>query len=170
VRTARMWLTVIMAAGGLLIAASPAIAAEAGSAATAQAAASRAVQVATPFHICLKNATTYCLRSNGGGQQVTITNNPANYSTFHQPLGGQYENASGNCLRAGTGNIVKIENGGCSATDQADTWYAPVGMTFRVRSELYTDDMLVHGVANGNSVWHATPVSGDWYNWISISI
>jgi hypothetical protein len=43
VRTSRRWLTVIAAAGGLLIAGSPAIPA----------------QAATSFHICLENATSY---------------------------------------------------------------------------------------------------------------
>jgi hypothetical protein len=154
VRTARMWLTAIAAAGGLLIAGSPA--------ATAQA--------PDPFNICLKNAPSYCLQSNGGGQQVTITNNPANYAVFHSPSPVEFENASGNCLRAGTGNIVKIENGPCVASDQADSWFAPATEVFRTRSELYLDDMLVHGHVNGYKVWHATPGSGDWYNWLSIGV
>ena len=147
--TAKRWLTVIAAAGGLLIAASPAIPA----------------QAATSFHICLENAASYCLQSNGSGNQVTITNNPANYSNFTAPRTGQFENGNGNCLRAGTNNVVKIENGPCAANDPADSWYAPSAGSFRVLSALYGDDMLVHGHVNGYKVWHATPVSGDWDNW-----
>ena len=70
--TARRWLTVIAAVGGLLIAGSSAIPAHA----------------ATSFHICLENATSYCLQSNGGGNQVTLTNNSANYSNFTSPRSG----------------------------------------------------------------------------------
>jgi hypothetical protein len=96
---------------------------------------------------------------------VTITNNSANYSNFHVARTGQFENGNGNCLRAGTNNVVKIENGPCVANDPADSWYAPSAGSFRVRSLLYGDDMLVHGHVNGYKVWHAIPVSGDWYNW-----
>ncbi len=99
-RTSRRWLTVIAAAAGLLIAASPAVPALA----------------ATSFHICLKNAPSYCLQSNGPGSQVTITNS-GSYANFHvvrtDNVGNiQLENGSGNCLRAGDNFVVKIENGG----------------------------------------------------------
>jgi hypothetical protein len=150
--TVRRWLTVIAAAGGLLIAGSSAIPA----------------QAATSFHICLKSATSYCLQSNGGGSQVTITNNPANYSNFTSPRPGQFQNGNGNCLRAGTNNVVKIENGPCVASDPADSWYAPPGQTYRLASQLYRDDMTVHGPVNGYNVWHINPGSGDWYNWVAI--
>jgi len=190
-RTSRRWLTVIAAAGGLLIAGSPAIAAEAGPAATAQVltgqhpvqvrqmaapagsglkAVSSAIQAADPFHICLKNAPTYCLRFVTAGNQETITDHSANYGNFHisntDALGdSQIENGSGNCLRAGTNNIVKIENGGCVGTNLGDWWFAPAGEPYRIRSLAYSDDMLVHGHVNGFNVWHETPQSGDWYNW-----
>ena len=150
--TVRRWLIVIAAAGGLLIAGSSAIPA----------------QAATSFHICLKSATSYCLQSNGGGNQVTITNNPANYSNFTSPRAGEFQNGNGNCLRAGTNNVVKIENGPCVASDPADSWYAPPGQTYRLASQLYKDDMTVHGHVNGYNVWHINPGSGDWFNWVAI--
>jgi hypothetical protein len=155
-RTSRRWLTVIAAAGGLLIAGLPAIPAQ-----------------ATPgtFHICLENAQSYCLQSNGPGNQVTITNS-GSYANWHQARtsGGEWqdENGSGNCLRAGDNNVVKIENGPCLATNLADWWYAPGNYPYRQESSRYSDDMLVHGTVNGYKVWHAKPVSGDWSNWVVV--
>ncbi len=152
-RTSRRWLTVIAAAGGLLIAGSPAIPA----------------QAATSFHICLKNASSYCLQFVAGGNQETITNNSAQYANFHivQTSGAlnQIEDGSGNCLRAGDNNVVKMENGGCVATNDADWWFSPGDAQYRLESYAYSDFMLVHGTVNGYNVWHAIPVSGDWYNW-----
>lgn len=189
--TARRWLTVLSAAAGLLIAGSPAIAAQAGPAAPAQVltgqhlvqarqmavpegaglpVVSSAVRAADSFHICLRNEPSYCLQSSGTGQQVMITNVSASYSNFHVARSNasgysQLENGNDNCLRAGTGNVVKIENGPCADTDTADWWYAPANQPYRLRNENYQDDMLVHGHVNGWNVWHATPISGDWYNW-----
>lgn len=172
-RTARSCLIVIAAAGGLLLAGSPAIAAEAGPAATAQDLTGQplgsALQ-ADPFHICLKNASSYCLRFVTAGNQETITNNSANYGNFH--IAGsdgrgdyQIENGSGNCLRAANDHIVKIKDGGCVDSSGADFWYAPANHPYRVQSLFYGDDMLVHGTVNGFNVWHEIPQSGDWDNW-----
>ncbi len=153
-RTSRRRLTVVAAAGGLLIAGSPAIPA----------------QAAPSEHICLENAQSYCLQSNGTGQQVTITLNPAKYSNFTKSRtrsGGQvqFENGNGNCLRAANGNVVVIENGPCQ--DVADNWwYAPANQIFRLRSESTNDDLTVHGRVDGWNVWHIIPGSGDWYNWV----
>lgn len=154
-RTSRRWLTVIAAAGGLLIAGSPAIPA----------------QAVTSFHLCLKNANSYCLQFVTAGNQETITNNSANYGNFHISNSSgdrlvQFENGSGNCLRAADNNVVKIKNGGCSATSDADWWFDPGDAPYRLESLFYSDFMLVHGTVNGYKVWHANPVSGDWYNWV----
>jgi hypothetical protein len=152
-RTSRRWLTIIAAVGGLLIAGSPAVPA----------------QAATSFHICLKNAPSYCLQSNGPGNQVTITNS-GSYANFHivrtDDVGNiQLENGSGNCLRAGDNFVVKIENGGCLQGNDADWWYNLVRTPCEIRSWRYTDEMLVHGAVNGWNVWHADSQDGDWFNW-----
>jgi hypothetical protein len=176
--------------------ASSAIAAEAGSAAAAQvpaghhpvqahqmAVAGRAgpkavlsvLQAASSYHICLTNALSLCLQSNGTGNQVTITTNAADWSNFHtvrtRAIGkdteGQIQNGNGNCLRAGTGNVVKIENGPCAFSDPADWWIGPPGNL--LESEQYPADyMLVHGNVSGFNVWHANPVSGDWTQWSQV--
>ncbi len=152
-RTSRRWLTVIAAAAGLLIAASPAVPALA----------------ATSFHICLKNAPSYCLQSNGPGSQVTITNS-GSYANFHvvrtDNVGNiQLENGSGNCLRAGDNFVVKIENGGCLTGNDADWWYNIGRAPCEVLSWRYNDETLVHGTVNGWNVWHADSQAGDWFNW-----
>jgi hypothetical protein len=75
----------------------------------------------------------------------------------------QYQDASGNCLRAGTNYVVKIENGGCAPSDHAD-WWAATG-DYRYKSLEYDDSMLTHGNVGGYNVWHATPQSADWFRW-----
>lgn len=125
-----------------------------------------APQVATPvFNICLTNAPSLCLESNGAGNQVTITGNQSDRAAFHEVNPGselQFQNASGNCLRAGTNHVVKIENGPCQAQDAADSWVQASG---GLKSFLYNDFMLVHNDVSGFNVWHAAPVSGDWTKW-----
>jgi hypothetical protein len=56
------------------------------------------------FNICLKNAPSLCLESNGTGNQVTITGNQADRANFHYVNPGselQFQDGNGNCLRAG---------------------------------------------------------------------
>ena len=139
------------------------------------------------YNFCLTNlspaGSRLCLVSNGGGNQVTISSNPTNWSFFHKVNTGtavngllriQLENAAGNCLRAGTPafpgaqGVVKIENGGCGSTDGADWWDLvnnEGGGNGKFQSDFYGDLLLVHGAVSGNNVWHATMRSGDWFNW-----
>ena len=77
VRTSRRWLTVIAAAGGLLIAGSPAIAAVPAAASTSSQAtpAAGALLSAAPNltgEICLTSGSGYCWSTNGNNAQLTI--------------------------------------------------------------------------------------------------
>ena len=76
----------------------------------------------------------------------------------------QIENGNGNCLRAGTNNMVKIENGPCLEGDNADAWSDVLIGPNDYQSFMWGDWMLVHGNVGGYKVWHAKPVSGDWTN------
>ena len=133
-----------------------------------------AIQAGSSYFICLTNAQEYCLASLGTGEQVKITYNGLDWSTFHIVGTGtfngwakyQFENGNGNCLRAGTNNIVKIENGSCVSSDSADWWVSNDGAgSNRWVSEYYGGPMLTHGDVNWYKVWHANPVSGDWTQW-----
>jgi hypothetical protein len=156
VRISRRWLTVIAAAGGLLIAASPAT--------TAQAA------VGDSSQICLTNAPSYCIHSNGTGNQVSITNVAADKSNFTVVYDSDgyhaWQNGNGNCLREGTGGVVKIENGPCNITDHSDLWWHSQGGT-----TWYNDasnyPMYTKGDVSGDYVWTGqTPLpSGSWSQW-----
>jgi len=174
-RTVRRWLTGTALAAGLLLAASPTIAAQAAPATASQAAGPR-VAVAAPtavetFNICLTNSTHLCLVANGPGNQMTIDTH--GWAIFHVARSipdEEFENASGNCLRAGVPSlpgqqgVVKIENGACGFTDGADIWLRE--SNGRLESLLYQPEvLLVHGAVAGNNVWHFTPRSGDWTNW-----
>jgi hypothetical protein len=155
VRISRRWLTVIAAAGGLLIAGSPAIPAQAA--------------VGDSNQICLTNATNYCIHSNGPGNPATITTNPADYSNFtvvYDTNGWHmWQNGNGNCLREGTGGVVKLENGPCNVTDPSDLWWHAQGSTTWYNDA--TNHVMYAARANGATVMAGmTPLpSGSYGKW-----
>jgi hypothetical protein len=179
------WLAAITVGGGLLAAGSPAIAAQAApSSAThalstqqqARAAAEdvsgmKAVPdaVGDESQICLTNATSYCIEANGAGLAVTITNvaaNKANFTVVYDSGGVHaWQDGNGNCLREGTDDIVKIENGPCNAGDLQDLWQHSQGSTTWY-SRWSGQTMYVNSDANGDYVQTAVfPPSGSWSKW-----
>lgn len=130
-----------------------------------------------PLNLCLTNSIhvgpQMCQVSNGAGQPVTIGELPSTWAAFHNVRSGtcggivciQLDNGSGNCLRAGTNHVVKIENGSCVAGDDADWWQEVSGGG--LQSWQYGDEMLTHGSEDGFKVLHAAPGAGDWTNWSS---
>jgi hypothetical protein len=154
----------------LLLAGSPAIAAQA---------------APTTFNLCLTNSTHLCLVSNGVGNQVTISSNSTKWSVWHVARSGtgpngevkeSFENASGNCLRAGAPSspgsqgVVKLKSGACGATDGADFW-DDLPNSGKTQSDFYPPDLLlVHAATSGSAVWHATSRPGDWFNWSSFTV
>lgn len=156
---------------GLATATIPAIPVYAGSATTAHLVMKAQPAISGP--ICLTNSKPkVCIESNGAGNQVKITSNSPDWSNFtlvavvrcadgHVCYG--WANGNGNCLRAGTGNVVKIENGGCNTLDGADMWEGQ--SNGQLKSEDYGNHMLTRGEASGDNVFHENIVSGDWTNW-----
>jgi hypothetical protein len=129
---------------------------------------------ADSFHICLMNASSLCLQSNGAGNQVTITSNSADHSNFRvansEILDGydayEFENGNGNCLRAATNGDVKIENGSCGVDDAADWWVSVInGSASYLVSYDYGGRMLTHGDVSGYNVFWGAEQSGDWDSW-----
>ena len=119
--------------------------------------------------ICLTNAPSYCIKTNGTGNQVTITNvaaNKANFTVVYDSAGVHaWQDGNGNCLREGTGGVVKIENGPCNIRDATDLWYHSQGDTswYNVSDD---DVMYTKGRVTGNDVWTAlTAPSGAWSEW-----
>lgn len=74
-----------------------------------------------------------------------------------------YRDSAGNCLRGGDNHVVKIENGQCGLDDTYDLWVW-TGSNY-IKNFQDADTLLTHGRAEGDNVWHATPVSGDWVHW-----
>ena len=128
------WLAAITVGGGLLAAGSPAIAAQAAPSSATHAlstqqqarAAARDLPgmkaapdaVGDESQICLTNAPSYCIKANGAGNQVSVTDvaaQKANFTVVYDS-GGYHEWVDGNnnCLREGNNGIVKIENGSCN--------------------------------------------------------
>lgn len=128
-----------------------------------------------PFHICLKSAPSLCLQSNGAGKQVTINSSSAHYSNFHVVRSDavssavtayQFDNASGNCLRAGNNGVVKIENGTCSNGDPTDWWlFGSNYMNNAAFAASFDGYMYTNGKASGDNVWWGTIKSGRWVRW-----
>jgi hypothetical protein len=125
----------------------------------------------TTFHICLYNASTYCLQTNGTGQQVTITGSQFGYANFSKAAQKvcsgtndcyQFKDGNGNCLRAADGNEVKIENGGCVASDDADWW---IRSNKYFISKAYSNYMVTLTNAGGANVYHMSLISGTWGKW-----
>ena len=179
------WLAAITVGGGLLAAGSPAIAAQAApSSAThalstqqqARAAAEdvpglKAVPdaVGDESQICLTNDTSYCIKTNGAGNQVSITDvaaQKANFTVVYDSGGNHmWQDGNGNCLREGTGGVVKIENGPCNLSDYMDQWIHSQGST-TWENRITGDIMYTKGNDNGDYVWATTsPPSGSWSKW-----
>lgn len=183
--TTGRWLTTVTAVGGLLTLASPAIAAQAAPSVMGHAVSTqqhaRGVTPGVPGtkavadgvgdsgQICLKNAPSYCIKANGGGNQVTITNvaaDKANFTVVFDSMGDfEWQDGNGNCLREGTGGVVKIENGSCASNnnDTTDQWYYIMNQISNLK---YTAIMYTTGDANGDNVWaDSDPPSGSWEKW-----
>lgn len=120
------------------------------------------------FRICLLNASSLCLASNGAGNQVTIKS--SDYAVFHFAAnhGGEYqlENAAGNCLRAGDGNVVKLQNGPCVSTFANDSWKTGPRSQYQVVSVGRDQEMYTKGDQDGRDVWWG---SGAWWQWAAFS-
>lgn len=117
--------------------------------------------------ICLTSAPSYCIHANGTGNQVTITNiaaDKANFTVVFYSSGlYEWQDGNGNCLREGSGDVVKIENGPCSLSDPTDAWYKT---GTQISNEGDIAIMYTKGDANGDNVWADpdTP-SGSWIQW-----
>ena len=151
--TVGRWLAAIAMVTGLLVASSPASIAQAA--------------VGDSGHICLTNASSYCIKTNGTGNQVTITNvaaDKANFTLVYDSGGDhQFRDGNGNCLREGTGGVVKIVNGPCMYVDPNESW-SHSGTTWHN----YNDNAIMYtkGHVTGDDVWTAgTPPSGAWSKW-----
>jgi hypothetical protein len=184
--TMRRWLAATALAGGLVATGSPAIAAQTTpSLATHTLSTQQQVQAAArdfpgmkavpdavgdESQICLTNAPKYCIKTNGPGNPVTITNvaaNKANFTVvFDVETDHAWQDGNGNCLREGTGSVVKMENGPCDFGDPSDMWTRLEGNTTWYNQSNNFDIMYTNGPANGNNVWaKGTPPSGSYSKW-----
>jgi hypothetical protein len=176
VRTSRRWLTVIAAAGGLLIAGSPAIAAVPAAASTSSQAAQAAVTPlsaspdVTGAQIYLTHANVYGWTTHANNAQLTIDVRPATgfyLTATSNPYFFKIHASSQRCVEAeGNGDTRVIltdcqqgngnqeweavsYNGGCTLQDEANGHYATV----------YND-------ASGKPIWESDPPpSGSWVTW-----
>jgi hypothetical protein len=181
------WLAAITVGGGLLAAGSPAIAAQAATSSathtlsTQQQARAAARDVAgmraapdavgDESQICLTNAPSYCIKANGTGNQVSVTDvaaDKANFTVVYDSGGYHaWEDGNNNCLREGNNGIVKIENGSCNINDYVDVWLRDASTGNNVWHNYSTQDiMYATGDDNGDNVFASrNPPSGSWTKW-----
>jgi hypothetical protein len=126
------------------------------------------------FNICLLNDKSECIGSAGPGNQVSITDGePADFHVVNGRINGlgdqewEFETSAGDCLRAGDGSVVKIENGACSGA--ADWWMVEGSASTELHSQRDGTPMLTHTNGDGQSVWYETFQSGDWYQWTPVA-
>lgn len=181
------WLAAITVGGGFLVIGSPAIAAQAEPSSLTHAlstqqqarVAARGVlgMKATPdavgdeSQICLTNDPSYCIKTNGTGQQVSITNvaaQKANFTVVYDSNGYHaWQDGNGNCLREGTDGIVKIENGPCDINDYTDVWFR---YSYSGNNTWYNystqDIMYTNNNVSGAYVFAAASLpTGSWSKW-----
>lgn len=117
---------------------------------------------------CLTNspAPGACMIGQGAGNQIQLTNSPGSYmhvsavasGTFEGLPEYEYQNNNGNCVREGTGGIVKLQNGGC--TGAADNWWINESGGHK-DNQAYLNIMYTNGTATGDNVFAG---SGAWEN------
>jgi hypothetical protein len=124
------------------------------------------------FSICMWEASTECIVSNGGGHQVGVES--SNYAVFHivhendQTGIEQLANATGKCLRAYADNTVGLALGGCDSSNQAEWWtfsVDPAGRWSYASNKYLGRYMGTYGTGNGASVWDEPPQTGFFWGW-----
>lgn len=132
-----------------------------------------------PYHICMWDNNNSCLEGQGPGKQVITTTNSSDYSNWWTnvnvcgyPSGVcEWQDGNGNCLREGTSNDVKLENGGCNSGDDTDLWIETNlnnGYT-TYQNDAYGDYMGTFGTNNDRPVWAEAKHSGFYVGWIELS-
>jgi hypothetical protein len=125
------------------------------------------------FTICLYVATSKCLRSHGGGSQLTIES--SDYAVFHFVNIGvgqeQMENAGGKCLRSYADGSVGLAFGACSSSTDKEWWYtytdAQGRSTFWQYGPPGTQPQYLgtYGTSSGLGVWIDEPHQGFYSGW-----
>jgi hypothetical protein len=124
---------------------------------------------------CLTNSTTphICLQAEGPGNQVqTLQNTGTTWTvTNTEPISGgtgflayQVVNANNDCLRQGTGHVVKTQNGPCDSQAD-DSWWIFENSGHKTNLNYAPDNMYVTNNTSGLNVWSGTIPSGGWGNW-----
>jgi len=132
-------------------------------------------QQSSGFTMCLFDAQGQCIRSHGGGSQVTIES--SNYAVFHISnfVGGagqvQVEDAGGKCLRSYAAGSVGLAFGGCSSSNDEEWWYYSTDTQGRTTWWQYgapgTTPQFIgtYGTSSGLGVWMDVPHSGFYSGW-----
>lgn len=117
--------------------------------------------------ICLVQAPSECITSNGAGNEVTVTkSNQAVIHSIEAPGGIQLENAAGRCLEEASDQEIILVSGGCSQTDPFETWVFAVSSTRDTFQNFATNDYLgTFGDGNNLDVFGDSQQSGFFIGW-----
>ena len=124
------------------------------------------------FKICLFLATSECITSHGGGNQVTIET--SNQAIFHfvdsNANHAQLENAGGKCLREFADTSVGLAFGGCDSTNAHEAWVINTGSNSRttLKNVASGDFMGTFGTSSGLDVFGGPPQTGFFTGWLFV--
>jgi hypothetical protein len=124
---------------------------------------------------CLRNTGSFhiCLNSQGAGHQIQTEQDGGSVWTqvdSRAIAGGftafAFVNGNNNCLREGTGNVVKLQNGFCTFDD--DNYFIFEDNGRKVNLNYAPDTMYVTNDTDLLNVWSGTVTAGDgkWANWM----
>ena len=133
--------------------------------------AARPQSATAPFTICLHDATSECLRSHGGGSQLTIES--SDYAVFHIVNSSdgdliQFEDAGGKCLRSFADGSVGLAFGGCSSSNDDEWWHVDTNtrtVFYQYNSQGIAYFMGTYGTSSGLGVWLDVPHTGFFAGW-----
>jgi hypothetical protein len=178
VRTARRWLTVIAAAGGLLIAGSPAIAAVPTAASTSSQATQTegtALPAATNLtgQIHLTSGTRYSWTTHGNNAQLTIQASGGTDFYLTQISGTYFYKIhvanSSNCIEGEGGGNTAVIATGCAQGSINQRWEPMAGLTpagCELLNEATGKLATVYNDTNGKPVWESDgTTSGSYLAW-----
>jgi hypothetical protein len=136
--------------------------------------AARAQSALNTFEICTWLDHSECLRSHGGGSQLTIESSDyASFYFFNNGGGGvQLEDTGGKCLRSFAAGSVGLATDGCSSSNDEEWWIKNTDAQGRTTFFQYEPPgtpspqfMGTYGTSSSRGVWMDVPHQGFDAGW-----
>jgi hypothetical protein len=110
-----------------------------------------------------------CIVTHGTGNQLTIDGGPSCATIRLDKTANNvytFTDASGNCIRANSSDVVLVESGACQSDDAGEHWTLTAGSPGNSLCRFMNDKQLlwlkVTGLNAGNKVWVGTGGDNNW--------